>query len=453
MSQSARLKPVLVDLADLAEGFVLSLDARQAALEAVLDTITAAAAAPRFRFAQAVQATYGAGDCAVWFSEVTASCQGAAFANAMSAAYMDLDDGHRRSRGHPGAAVVPAVFAELDRRLAAGLEVDDEAVLRAIAVGYEVGLRVAAAKGFYARTGFWAGIAAAAAVGSLQSLSPEKMANALAIAGETGPHMATTTSMPAWPQPDGTDVKEGIPWGVVTGISAVGFAQAGMKGAVDLVDHAPFFDADAILVDRAMPAICETYTKFHAACRHVHAPVEAFASLVSQHGLLVDDIKGVTVRAYSGALRIPNSPRPNTLVDAQYSIPYCIALVALKGPDVLLSMSVSDLDDAAAEAFATLVIVETDPVCEARFPAETPVIVEVETRQNVFTSPVTTPSGEANARPSWDERLRKFSVSTLHTLSKEERSALSIAFEDLRSGQLNSLCLFLRSGRVLPPAL
>ncbi|RLJ60033.1 2-methylcitrate dehydratase PrpD [Litoreibacter meonggei] len=452
MPQSGRLRPVLVELADMAEGFVLSQEARQAAIEAVLDTITAAAAAPRFRFAEAVQDTYGTGDSAVWFSGLTASCQGAAFANAMSAAYMDLDDGHRRSRGHPGAAVVPAVFAEIDRRLAAGIEIDDEAVLRAIAIGYEVGLRVAGAKSFYARTGFWAGIAAAAAVGSLQDLGPDEMANALAIAGETGPHMATTTSPPAWPQPNGTDVKEGIPWGVVTGISAVRLAQAGMTGAVDLVDHAPFFDAEAILADRAMPAICETYTKFHAACRHVHAPVEAFASLVSEHGLLVDDVESVTVRAYSGALRIPNSPRPNTLVDAQYSIPYCVALVALKGPDVLLSMSASDLGDATAEAFAALVKVETDPLCEARFPAETPVIVEVKTREEVFASPVTTPSGEANARPSWDERLRKFYVSTQRTLSVEERNEFIFAFEELRIGQLRGLCLFLQSNRALPSA-
>ncbi len=212
---------VLTELGDLAERLSITDDARLAACEAIVDLITAVAAAPpRHEIIAPLRDAYGAGPSAIWFSGKCAAPTAAGFANALSAAALDLDDGHRKSRGHPGAAVIPAVLAVADYRRAAGNEPSNSDILRAIVVGYEIGLRIAAAKSFYARTGFWAGFAAAAAAGTLVGLASNHLAHALAIAAETSPHMATTTSPPAWPQLNGSDVKEGIPWGVATGISA-----------------------------------------------------------------------------------------------------------------------------------------------------------------------------------------------------------------------------------------
>ena len=96
-----------------------------------------------------------------------ASPSAAGFHNALLSARLGLDDGHRR-RAAIGAAVIPAVFAEADRLAASGHRADDAAILRAIVVGYEIGLRVANARRFYARTGFWAGIAAAAGAAAMR---------------------------------------------------------------------------------------------------------------------------------------------------------------------------------------------------------------------------------------------------------------------------------------------
>lgn len=439
MPQSRILGRVFPELAQRAVAFELTEEARIAAIEAIADTVTAALAAPRFSYARSVQEAYGVGHSAIWFTGETCSAIGAGFANAMTSAALDLDDGHRASRGHPGAAVVPAVFAELDRLFHTGHLIDEAAVLKAVAVSYEVSLRVAGAKTFYARTGFWAGIAAAAAVASLRNLPAEQFANALAIAGETGPHMATTTSPPAWPQPNGTDVKEGIPWGVLTGIAAVPMAQAGMTGPLDLVDHAPFFDADTILRDRARPMVCESYTKFHAACRHVHAPIEAVAKLMEEHKLVWSDICQISVEAYSGALRIPNMKRPVTVVDAQYSIPYCIGLVAVKGLEALLPMGSDDLGDLDAEAVARRVEVTQSEELEREFPAKTLVRVTIRTNNDSLVSPITAPSGEADNRPNWDKRINKLVTAIEQTLTKPARDTFLEAFEDLKSGNLNAL--------------
>ncbi|MEO1380719.1 MAG: MmgE/PrpD family protein [Pseudomonadota bacterium] len=439
MPQSRSLGIVLPELSEMATSFDLTDEARSGAIEAIFDTVTAAAAAARFSHVNALQESYGQGNSAIWFTGKTASAIGAGFANAMSAAALDLDDGHRASRGHPGAAVVPAVFAELDKLLADRASITDGAALKAIAVGYEIGLRVAGAKSFYARTGFWAGIAAAAATASLRKLSAKKFAHALAIAAETGPHMATTTAPPTWPQPNGTDVKEGIPWGVVTGIASVPLAKAGMTGPLDLVDHAPFFDAGEILAEYDKPMVCSTYTKFFAACRHVHAPVEAVADLVSSHHLSWREIHRVSVEAYSGALRIANSTKPKTVTDAQYSIPYCIGLTAVRGIDCLKTMGVGDLGDRDAENIAKKVRISASEDLEARFPAETLVRVTLKTSKGTFTSSMTAPSGNADNRPDWTSRQEKFLSTTSDSLSRGAQKSFLSAFDELRDGKLNSL--------------
>jgi 2-methylcitrate dehydratase PrpD len=434
------VRSVLTSLVEqVAQAGIFDANARHMACEAVLDLVTAVAAAPRREFGPALRAAHGPGPSALWLGGGTAAPVAAGMANALAAAALDLDDGHRPSRGHPGACVIPAVLAEADRLDACGEAPDDEDILDAIVAGYEVGLRIAAARGFYARTGFWGGFAAAGAAGWLNRLRPEHLAHALAVAGETAPHMATTTAPPAWPQPTGSDVKEGIPWGVAAGLTAVHLARAGMTGPLDLVDHAPFFDGKSILADRPGPMIGEAYTKFHAACRHVHAPVEAFSALQARHGLAAEAIDGIEVLAYSGALRISNHVRPRTLVEAQYSIPYCLGLVATRGPQALLPMTVADIGLEQAEALAARVTLDADPACEARFPKETPAVVRVRARDEIFESPVTTPTGEADRRPSWSDRLAKFRTATRDSLAPADTAGFETAFEALQDGRLGPL--------------
>ncbi len=424
---------VLPQLAELAVQMAPSAADRRAACTAIFDLMTATAAAPQQTLAPALREAYGDGACSLWLTGERASPCAAAFYNSLMSAWLDLDDGHRKARGHPGAAVIPAVLE------ASGRKVNDDEILRAIIVGYEIGLRVAAARGFYARTGFWAGFAAAAGAGILRGLPQTRLAHALAIAGETGPHMATNTAGPAWPQPHGSDVKEGIPWGVVHGLAAVPLSESGMTGPLDLVDHAPFFNRDAILADRPRAAIHEVYTKFYAACRHCHAPVDAFVALMRANSLASEEVQEVVVGAYPGALRIANKLTPRTLADAQYSIPYCLGLVACHGPQVLLPMTESHLHDSAAETFARKVRVEIDSECEGRFPAETVVRVTVLARGRQFVSAITAPRGDATHRIAWAERVEKFRVATAGTLSTTAQQHWLARFGSCPGGSLDAL--------------
>ena len=52
----------------------------------------------------------------------------------------------------------------------------------------------------------------------------------------TAPNLLFAGSGPPYPDPEGNDVKEGIPWSTVTGIVAVLQAEAGMTGPLDLLE-------------------------------------------------------------------------------------------------------------------------------------------------------------------------------------------------------------------------
>src|SRR5215472_16355056 len=138
---------VLTELGKLGASLELTHAGMAAACEAIVDLVTAAAAAPPRDLAAAVREAYGPGCSTIWFTGQTVAPAAAGFANALAAAALDLDDGHRKSRGHPGAAVIPAV-------LAVGDSPADAEILRAVVVGYEIGIRIASARGFCARTGF-----------------------------------------------------------------------------------------------------------------------------------------------------------------------------------------------------------------------------------------------------------------------------------------------------------
>ena len=98
----------------------------------------------------------------------------AALANGMAAHADETDDSHARGRFHPGCAVVPAAIAVTEREGATGAD-----LLRAIALGYDVGARSTIALGYdspkstrFSTHTIGGLFGAAAAAGALMRLSP-----------------------------------------------------------------------------------------------------------------------------------------------------------------------------------------------------------------------------------------------------------------------------------------
>lgn len=417
-----------------ARGRDLPAEARQAACRSVLDLVAAATAGIAAPGPAAIRktalATLAPGDHPIWFTGARTNLIGAIWCNSAIAAALDLDDGHRLARGHPGAAVIPAAFAAAQE-----VEASTEDLLRAIVVGYEVAVSVGAARRFYANTGMWSGYGVVAALGCLRGTPEGMLAHAFAISGVSAPNQLHAGEGPVYPAIEGSDVKEGIPWSSVTAANALLLAEAGQTGPLALLDVEDHFTTQGLVTDLGNRLhVTRSYFKFHACCRHVHAPAEALLGLIERYGLLARDIDGIEVETYAGALRIANRSEPTSFTDIQFSIPYCLGIVALGGRQALLPVSADALGRPEVIDIARRVSLRLDAELDRRFPAETLCRVSVRIGERRFVSPVTAPRGEASDPPSWSDLEEKLRIASRRVASPAQQDALIAAVRQLRDG-------------------
>lgn len=364
---------------------------------------------------------FAAGPSPIWFDSRSQAPAAAAFQNSAAACALDLDDGHRTASGHPGAAVIPAVIAQAD---ASGRAVDE--VLGAMAIGYEVGVRVAAAQ--FARlerrefaSGRWAPLAVVASVGFLRRDPAATLAQALAIAAVHRPQQ-----LPSGASQTLGHVKEGIPWGTLTGFVAADLARHGLVASLDVLDIPALFDGEALVhgLGTSPLAIDGAYIKPYSCCRWIHAAIDALHLVMSAHRLSAEQVDSVVVQTIGSAARLHNARNPQTPHEAQFSLPYCLAVAAIDGPDALLLPDPRALGRPDLVAFASRVAVEIDTELDAQFPARTPARVLVKSSQGEHSRLVEFPRGDCANPMSRDEVYDKFQRIANHVLDAQAASSL-----------------------------
>lgn len=419
----------------------LSTSTREIAACCVLDLLCAAAAGFSHTGTRAARAAapvaFGPGASDIWFSGTTASPTAALLANSVAASAHDLDDGYRRARGHPGAAVIPAAWSMLASVTHA---VDADDFFTAIVAGYEAGIRFALGRLAYSPSGAWSPYAVIASAGKITRAPAEAIAQAFGIAAQTAP------AIPGLAGILGGDVKEGIGWGSVTGLASLQLARAGFTGPTHIFDAPHLFNAPAMLEGLGSAALIDgTYFKPFGCCRHIHGPLDAYLTLATQHALDVRRIARIRVHTYRATFNLSNTPRPPTLIDAQYSVPYCLALCALHGASALVPIAQDHLVDDDVLALAERITVHHDPDLEPFFPARSPAWVEVEMAGGeVLKSPMTDPRGDPTRPLSWSELQSKFITATRDALPLRMQGRVLKAADLLRQGDLEPLRAALR---------
>jgi 2-methylcitrate dehydratase PrpD len=359
----------------------------------LVDTIGAAAAGAATRAGQAslkgAPLIWGPGDCSIWFSRRRSTAVGAAFVNAAYAAALDLDDGHRKASGHPAAAIIPSVLACAEHNGAGA-----DAILTAIALGYEVAVRVSSSREIATlRTtdsGLWCGYGVAAATAWLYGFSAATMSHAIAIAGQTSTSQAATGFTRL-----GHTVKEGIPWATANGIQAVMLAHAGHRGPVDMLDEAGIYAREHLIGPfETNWAIERVYFKLYSCCRWAHAAIDGALTLQVRMSLSSCDIDTILVETFERALSLPNLPDPSTNEAAQYSIPFCVALALVHGEQALLPLKEEHLGDPSVVALARRIKLVNSRNYEHAFPVSTPARVTIVGKGQVGQQEVLSPRGE-----------------------------------------------------------
>ena len=333
---------------------------------------------------------FSLGSSSIWFHGESLNAPGAAYVNSSFASALDLDDGHRKATGHPGAAIIPAALAVAEETNSSGID-----FLTAVIIGYEIGIRVASARDHEKletlSSGKWCPYGVAAATGWLYKLPPDKLAQALSIAGVQAPELSAA----GYSKIMGNSVKEGIPWSTVTGISALMLAKNSYSGPLDILDYPKFFNSEKIISSLGETyCIEEVYFKPYACCRWIHSAIDALLILMETHDLRSGQISGIDVHLFKRALMLTNEIFPETIEGAQYSVQYSMAVAAVEGKEKLCPMNPNIIGKKKITSFAEKINLFEDEELTRLFPVFAPARVVIHSEKGDFEKYIKSPLGD-----------------------------------------------------------
>jgi len=360
---------------------------------------------------------------------------GAALANGAAAHALELDDVTETSSLHPGAVVFPAALATAEVVRATPRE-----FLAAAIVGYEVmgrlgdalNVRAHYARGFHP-TATCGTFAAAAVASRLLGLDAGRTAHALGIAGSLAAGSMQYLA-------DGALVKRLHPGlAAAAGVLAAHLAAEGLTGPRAIIEgERGFLAAYSAGGDpaRAVAGLGRDWQtlgvaiKPHACCRLNHAAIDGLLAIVRAEGLVPGDVARVTAWIPTSSVAVVAEPQalkraPRNVVDAQFSLPWSLAVALRHGRASIAEFADVGLADPETRRLAALVEVVGDDALDAVFPARWPARVEVRTVDGrVWTTEVADPLGSPR-RPLSAEDLRAKVESLLEGLvGPRERRAL-----------------------------
>lgn len=344
----------------------------------VLDTIAASAsgvlAGNHLRLLNLLQ---GDGAIAIWGTRQGRGLRDAAIINSALAHSTYFEDGSRYTGGHPSSAVIPAVLALAQARGASG-----RALIEAVAVGYEVFLRLGHAiypstvrRGFQS-TAILAAPATAAAAANLLGLPAGRAANAIAIACSHGAGLKVALkSADSQPLQVGRSSEGGL-------LSAM-YADQGATGTPDIFENgflkAFAEDASSDYAGAGLGEhwhVGETYVKAHGGCRGNHAPVDAVADLVQAQAIPLEQITRMRISVdtvtYAAAVE-----KPVNADQAQFSIGFSVAAMLVAGDATPARFTEVMLADPRVKALMALTDVRADSALDAGYPDRRPAVVEL----------------------------------------------------------------------------
>lgn len=292
----------------------------------------------------------------------------AAFLNGAMAHCLDFDD-HAPEGHHPSSSIVPAAFALAER--AGG--VSGREMVVATALGQDMFLRLrrnVTWKQDWHLTTIVGVYSAAASAARVMGLDHDRTVSAFGIAG----NQASGTLELAYGT--GSDLR-----GMYAGFVAKQATLAALMAERGVIGPASTFEGPAGFFNtylggqydrvKMLDGMGEVFTgkdvlfKAWPSCGVSHSYIHAIASLMREQGLTPDDITGITVYAGDFQMRLctPIEARraPKVPVDAKFSIPYCVAVAAVRGTVRLADFTEDAFSDPDVLSMAARIDARPDP--------------------------------------------------------------------------------------------
>ena len=346
------------------------------------------------------------------------SSANAALANGTMAHASDFDDDHRSSTMHPGAAVFPAALSLGERQRCKGSH-----FIAAVVAGYEVACRVGDAflgnqyhEGFHP-TGTCGVFGSAAAAAKILGLSPKQTVSALGIAG------TQAAGLEEW-KADGSWIKRLHPGKAAhSGILAALLARKGYTGPATIFEgkygFLNAFSFDRIYsTDKITHGLGDIFVghatafKPYPCCRFLHQVIDGVLDVVNTENLTPDMIDTVSIKTFKVGIETLMKPverryRPQTIVDAQFSIPFVVGAAVVRRRVSLSEFTEESIQDPDILNVAARVSGDEDPEYTKKYPERFPTSIEIRLKNKKSLSRyVDLPSGDPAKKEYIDDPSR-----------------------------------------------
>jgi 2-methylcitrate dehydratase PrpD len=289
----------------------------------VLDTIAAMVSGARLlpgrKGIAYVKTLGGAKEACVVGTGIVTSAAHAALANGMSAHADETDDSHAPSLTHPGCGIVPAAIAVAEREGASG-----EALLRAVALGYDVCARLTMSLNAYefredghSTHSFGPMFGAAAAAGLLLNLNEHQSRYLLSYTAQQA------SGISCWMR-DEEHIEKAFDFGGMparNGVYAATMVASGFSGVEDVFSGERSFyvaygrDPKPDMLVQGLGEryeILRTNIKRWSVGSPIQAPLDSLKELIRAEAVKADDVEKVVIRvAHQGANTTDNRNMPD----------------------------------------------------------------------------------------------------------------------------------------------
>ena len=266
-----------------------------------------------------VRSLGGAKEACVTGSRIVTTAANAALANGMLAHADETDDSHAASLTHPGCGIVPAALAMAERERRNGT-----ALLRAVALGYDVGCRLTLSldahqfrEDGHSTHSFGPMFGAAAAAGALAGLKEPQIRFVLSYTAQQA------SGISCWMR-DEEHIEKAFDFGGMparNGVAAAAMVAHGFTAVEDVfAGERNFFVAYGRAPDPAVlvRGLGETHEIMNTSIKRwsvgspVQAPLDSLAELIRGHRVAAGDVESLVVRvAHQGANTVDNRSMPD----------------------------------------------------------------------------------------------------------------------------------------------
>ena len=327
----------------------------------------------------------GKGNVPILGTKFETSAEMASLIHGTAGTVLEMDEGHQFAKGHPGMHILPALISATHEK-----NVSSQEFLRAFILGYDVGARIGLASSLSPNMhphGTWGGIGAAAALGVLEGLGAEEIAEVLNIASSLT--LATSRK---------TMLEGGTVRNVYTGYAnqmahfSLVLFKSGFNGEEDGIgsvfgdvvsrhfDHDLAYDALGTRFE-----VCRNYFKLHACCRYNHAALDGLLHLMATHPELqnLDAIASIDVESYSLAAEL-RDPKPRNVLACKFSIPFAMATTLYHQSSDVLSFTEAARQNETIQNLASKVSITENKDMTAKLPDLRPATVKIKMADGVL---------------------------------------------------------------------